>query len=552
MGENQESKKERIQNWLKEPSNLVFLLIVVGAIAIRLYYFSLTKNQPLWWDEADYMAYAKNLAGLNSDWIATSKHNTIFSFIAAFLFNLSLSESSIKFLLEILPSIFLVPLTYFLVIEMYADKRIALISSFVMAFLWDILFNSMRFHLEAPALFAGLLAIFIFWQGHEKKKKLFGYIDAKWAIPLAVVFSVLSYALRRGYFLFGLFILIYLLFTKNIKSLAKEKYNWVGLGIAIFLFVLAEKFIFIAPISSVAASYTHSENSIDLSALGVFPEYFSSGGFLKDIWLYLFWIGFAIILIRLFLVFGQIRKENAKEGRSDIFAVISIVSTILFFTLILRSQGTFGESRWYFPLLLGTVISISKSTVLIADYLKRYHKFFAVGFVGLVLVLGGYYQIKHTDFIIKDKLSSFEGIKQASQYVKSISDKEDIIISVPVPQTIYYSERKVYSPHGWLEWKGRNEDSPMKDLFNKIESEPRARFLFVSFSEPNHPIWMKKIDTNQNGQVIGWEIPFMDTKVDFVNNIQDIKRTKTFEEYGLTFNLLDVKQDSFVYEITHN
>ena len=35
-----------------------------------------------------------------------------------------------------------------------------------------------------------------------KKEKIFGKIDPKWAIPLTVLFVVLTYSIRRGYFLF--------------------------------------------------------------------------------------------------------------------------------------------------------------------------------------------------------------------------------------------------------------------------------------------------------------------------------------------------------------
>ena len=38
-----EARKEKIKNWLKDPSNLIFIGIIIFAIAIRLYYFFLTK-----------------------------------------------------------------------------------------------------------------------------------------------------------------------------------------------------------------------------------------------------------------------------------------------------------------------------------------------------------------------------------------------------------------------------------------------------------------------------------------------------------------------------
>ncbi|MEM3074692.1 MAG: hypothetical protein QW727_02000 [Candidatus Pacearchaeota archaeon] len=59
-----EKRKQKIKNWLSDKHNLVLFGILIFAFIIRLYYFALTKNQPLWWDEAEYMSAAKSYAGI--------------------------------------------------------------------------------------------------------------------------------------------------------------------------------------------------------------------------------------------------------------------------------------------------------------------------------------------------------------------------------------------------------------------------------------------------------------------------------------------------------
>mgnify|MGYP001571779780 CR=1 FL=1 len=61
---------------------------------------------------------------------------------------------------------------------------------------------------------------------------------------------------------------------------------------------------------------------------------------------------------------------------------------------------------------------------------------------------------------------------------------------------------------------------------------------------------MKKIQYTNDGQIAVWEIPFMDTKIDFINQQQDIKRAATYG--NITFMLLDIKGDVFIYEIIRN
>lgn len=550
-----EKRKEKIKNWLKNPYNLIFAAILIFAFIMRLYFFNIAKTQPLWWDESDYMAYAKNLAGFNVDWIATPEHKSFFSFLVALLFKFGASEAATKFILQIIPSTLTVLLIFLICNEMYKDKRISLIVAFLMATLMEHLFGSMRFHVDITGLFAGFLAIYIFWRGYENKQKIFGKIDPKYTIPLTVILVMIVYSIRRGYFLFGFFFLIYMLSTRKWKDLLKDKYNWLALVMVVASVFIAEKLIFFSPEVKFGAvsTYYHPEIPIDFfTVFNIFPAYFKFSTPWQSILLYLFWLGFAVLLFNIIISFGHIKKtQKNTEIKSDLFNAIIIIVTLAFFMLILRvSGGSFGEPRWYFPILLGTFIAIARGTILIIDYITPYSKYLAVALLILLIGIGGYYEVKQANEAIKIKATSFNGIKQASLYVKDISSPDDIILTGPRPQVAYYAERSVVNPIILADWKGRNEDSPIGPVLEKLEQNSKIKYLFVSFIEPNHPEWMKKIDyANVNGQTVisAWEIPFMDTKIDFINNKQDIKRSKTYG--NLTFTLLDIKEDVFIYKI---
>ena len=525
-------------NWFKDSYNLTFLGILLLAIVIRIYYFILTANQPLWWDEADYLAYAKNIANLGGDWIVTAQHNSLYPFIVAGLFLLGLGEPAVKFFIQIIPSILSVWLVYAICNEIYDDKRIGLIASFLMTTLWVVLFNSMRFHVDIPGMFFGLLALYVFWRGYENKKKIFGKINSNLAIPLAVFFAVLAYSIRRAYFLFAVFILVYvLLTTKDWKKLIKDKYNWIGIVFGVFLFFLVEKFIFFSGITEVGSTYYHPENPISLGALKVFSSFFSFGSLFKNIYFYLFLIGIIFIFINLLIYLGHIKKEKNKKVRGDLFAVILVIFTLANFIFILR---TFGEERWYLPLALGAFIAVSQGILLIGDSIKKYSKIIGIIFIILLIALGGYYQVKNAEGIIKNKIPSFEGIKEAGLFLKQISNPDDIIVSVPIPQPIYYSGRKVMNPAGILN-KTSNQDVSFEEFLLKLSENTKIKYIIVTFSEPGHPNWMQQQSSNF------WSIPFMDTAIDFTNNKQDIKQEKTYG--NLTFKLIALKQDAFVYEI---
>jgi len=549
--------KDFFSKYIRDNYDKIFIVILVLAFIIRFLMFLKTGNQPLWWDEADYMAYAKNLAGLNTQWIITGPHSSIFPYFVAVFFKLGFSEQVIKFSLLFIPSFLLVLLTYKVCILLYKDKRIALISAFLMATFWPILFNSTRFHVGVPGLFFAFIAIYIFWQGFENREKIFGRINSKWAIPLAVIFILLTYATRRGYFLFGIFFIVYILSTKNIIKLLKNKYIWIGLILAIGLFLGVEKFIFTEAIADSSSQYFHPENPLGFAALGVFGLYFKNmstpfSSFLFSPLFYLFILGIILLIFNLVISFGHIR--NNKELKSDLFVFLTIFLTLAYFIFYQRDLSV-GEPRWYFPLLLGSLICVSKGTLMVANFFKRYHKYLPLTIIVLLIGFGGYHEVKHADNIINIKLGSYQGIKDAGLFLKEVSEEEDIFVAVPIPQPSYYGERKGIQPRILLN-KESNKDTNLEEFLIMLRKEENSnlKYLLVSFSEPNHPEWMKQVKYMQDPQtgqtrVSNWEIPFMNTTIDFLNGQQHVEQSKKYED--IEFRFIKIFQDVFVYEIIH-
>ncbi len=554
-----EKAKEKIYSIIKNKYIFIFVGIFILGIIIRLYFFFVTKNQPLWWDEADYMAYAKNLAGIgNVDWIVTPKHNSLFPYIAAIFLKLGSSELVSRFFLELIPSIILIYLTYKICALMYKDKKIALISAFLIATFWNILFESYRIQLDLPGLFFAFIAIYVFWQGYERREKIFGKINPKYSIPITVFFTILVFAIRKNYVIFGLFFLVYMLATRDLKTLVRDKYNWISLVIVFLSYIIIEKFIFISSLSASATIQDAFGSQFDLVPLQIFGIFFNnlSNPFMSVL-IWSFWIGFFILIFNLFISFKFLReKQGNEELKSDFFNFLSIILTLIFFFFLTRN-GNLGDPRWYFPLLFASLICISKGAILISDFIGKYYKLLGLIFLILLIGFGGYYEYKHADMIIKNKITTYQGIKEAGLFLKENSALEDIIISVPVPQTAYYSERSSLSPSGLFENKKGNKEISFEEFLEKVKENNNVKYIVVSFSEPGHPEWMRKegeeyIQNPQTGEITWrkWEIPFMNTTIDFINQQEDIKQEKNYGD--LTFKLMTIKQDAFIYKIERN
>ncbi|MDP3966498.1 MAG: hypothetical protein Q8Q04_03125, partial [archaeon] len=125
----------KIQNFLKEPTNAVLVGVLLFAFIIRLYFFALTKSQPLWWDEAVYGSLAKNV--LTSIWDGTDliNHESIIRpplFVLAWagLLLLKIPETATRFILEIIPSTLSVLFVYLIGKEIF-NKKIGIFSAVI-------------------------------------------------------------------------------------------------------------------------------------------------------------------------------------------------------------------------------------------------------------------------------------------------------------------------------------------------------------------------------------------------------------------------------------
>jgi len=541
-------KKEEISKFLENREKFFIYAILAFGIILRLYYFFMTRDQPLWWDEADYMAYAKNLAGIDNFWSISAQHESIYPYIAALFFKFSISEPVIRFFLALLPSLIVLFLTYKICMTVYADKRIALISTFLMAVFWEFLFNSMRFQIENLAMVFAFLSIYVFFKGYEKKEKFFK-IGSKWALPVVGFLVVLTYAIRRGFFIFGFFFLFYLLFTKNIKDLIKDKYNWIALIVVVLLIALSEFFVFTSPISEVAGTYHTQGATFNLIPFQIFNVYFDDISNNINVLFYLFYLGAIIILANLLLAVGYFKKSE-NDLKSDLFWILTIVITLGYFLFYQMRIDNVGDPRWYYPLLLGSFVCISKSTLFIADFFKKYNRMLSILVVVVLVGYGGFYELQHADMIIKQKLPSYQGIKDASLYIQEISNPNDIIVSVPNSQPAYYAERQIAYPAYFLN-KTSNSDTTFEEFMQKLQQNQSVKYMIVTFSEPNHPDWMRHDEFVQdsNGQLAYSKIsiPFAQTAIDFTTGQQDIKPEVTYG--NIKFRLLKVYEDAFVYEI---
>jgi hypothetical protein len=482
----QVQRKEKIKNWLKNPYNFVILGIIIFAFLIRVYYFWITKNQPLWWDEAEYMSAAKSYAGVVHFEMSPGRLPG-FPIVASLFFMLGVTnELILRFFLTFIPSLIVILLTYFVIREMYPDKKITLISTAIVSVLWEHLFYSDRFHTENFSLIFEFFAIIIAYKVYMKKENLF-FFKPKYSIVWIVVFSAISVYFRPGNLPFVPVLFAFLLFLNQAYFIEGKRriYSAVALLFVIFLSVI---FIINIPNISLLKSYYQPQNSPSWISLSVFKGFYESlVPAIPSVFYYAFFLGALISAVYVVLMIDKLkeirRDSDALELKSNIFNFFTIIVALGYFVFMLRSPGI--EYRWFFMFLPGMLSFTSKGIIDFSEFFGKIlkSKKIAILLIFIISVLGLYTQLVHANMIIKMKVDSYAQVKESGLWIKENSDRNDVIISASQPQHTYYSERRIENFYAG----GTNQN---ETAFNEKVKQLNPKYVVVSVFEPGFtPQW---------------------------------------------------------------
>lgn len=477
-------KKSNLKEWLKE--NKLFIAIFILAIIVRFYYFWITKHQPLWWDEAEYMSTAKGFAGI-MDFPYHFGLNRLpgFSLLASLFYIVGINnEVILRFLLAFIPSIIVIFLFYLVMKEMYNDKRIAFISVIIITFLWENVFYSNRFHTENLSLIFGLLAIFILFKVYIKKESFY-FIKPKNVIFYLLIFSILCILFRSGNMIFIPVILLFMILL-NLYKFSKK----IRISIIIVLIsLLILSFFILGPLAQKYPAinmFYHYELPVGWGAFNVFYGFYQSlVSYIPSVLFYAFLLGIILFFMKIILAPEILKRiyldSEDKEIKADVFNIILIAATLFFFVFMLRT-GTF-EFRWFFIMLPGMFAFTAKGIIRFSEFIasfitKKSIKRLTLIFILIIVVLGAYVEWNHADSIVKYKISSYAEVKDSGLWIKEHSDKTDFIVTQSTMQQAYYSERRVVNFDQF-------NDS---DSFEQYLKENKPKYVVLSVFQP-YPDW---------------------------------------------------------------
>ncbi|MBI2632249.1 glycosyltransferase family 39 protein [Candidatus Pacearchaeota archaeon] len=530
-----EEKKDKLKRWLKEPGNLILVLILIGAFAIRLYYLLHAGNQTLWWDEAEYMSTAKHWA-FSVPYDINQQRPPLFQLLSSLLLILGFHELFLKFLLVALPSTAIIYLTYLLGKELF-DKKTGLFAAAASVTMWSYLFWSARFQPDFLSLSFQLLSLFFFW-------KLFKNPDKKYA-TLAGVFAALGFYFKISALLVPLSVFVFAFF-KDGFSFIKNKLYWrsfLAFIITLIPFMLWQYFIFGNPIAF-ASSYGleggSAERPFGWMALSFFYQ------LPKLLFFILFLIGSISALWKLSLTWDILKKEKIKRLNPDIFSLVVLAAVSVFY--IFYIQGVI-EDRWVFLIMPFVFFFSAKGLFNIFSSIKLDVKGVKAFIILVVFALFFYFQIQHSSSLIENKIQSYAPVKESALWIKSHSDSSDKVVSASYTQMTSYSERRTYA----FTWYKNEEE------FTKFLKKEKPRYLMFSVWEAsNHPQWAFQFGQQEGITIVS--IPYLNSSI-YINQQgqADLSNFKTsIEREGIKFTMVYPELETqlsglaFVYETNYN
>jgi len=413
--------------------NLLLGAIILFGAVIRIYLFNLVKTQAHWWDSLAYGSLAKNMIFHKWDEVPFIVHELVirpplFPLIWSWFLRMGASDSSLIFITGIVPSIISIFLVYLIGKEMY-NAKIGLIAASFASVSWIHLFYSARAMTDVPSMCLVLASIYFFIKAQDS-------ISIKpWVISiLSLSFAVL---LRYSHAVVAFAYLAFLISTHRTK-LIKNKNFWIGgligaIPLIIFVLINLVNYGSLLPAGSEYSS-SISENNQALAWYTI--------GFIKHILqeplIYLFYLGFILIVIKTTMSYGFILKQ--KETKMHLFNILLLLFVLSFYIFIIKAS----EDRYLLGLSSLLFILPAITISYIYDFTSKYKKEIASVLCIALVLWSAYAQFSFAKSLMLDKKESYRQMKDAYEWIKYNTPEDSIIIGDwGEPYIIYYADRDI-------------------------------------------------------------------------------------------------------------
>ncbi|RMH17857.1 MAG: hypothetical protein D6696_14550 [Acidobacteria bacterium] len=449
------------------------LILLVGfAVLVRLYYFWLTKDQPLWWDEAEYALAAKSLVFGTPSTGWWEGGPILLPLLLAAFYALGLGVGACRLLL-LLVSVATVVLVY-AIGRRVGSERTGLIAAFFFSLDYLNLFYSMRIMTEVFQLAFGLLAIHLFLRRRHE-----------WAIvPLIVAGTLFRFTTA----LVAVILVAHLALVDGPAFLKRRSYRLsAALGaLAAAPYLAWSWWRFGDPLHPFKAGSAHL--TVDLgfgSGLQLLAAYLAA---LPAHLHAVLWAAFLFEVLFFYDVlwgFDAVARGEDRPAAHRFLLLLWILAIFLFHGFAVNLHVDRYVVLAFPAIFIVVALGLERLHDAIARS-QRYQRRLPAIFLAAVLVAGGIQLGQDADAEIRTKRRSFESLREAAEWIAEHSAPEDAVMTMSVPQMTYYAERRSYAV----------PDS--EAAFAAALAELRPKYVVMSVFE-QHPQWTFEVEPETHG-----------------------------------------------------
>ena len=456
---------------MKNKNIIILLGIFILAIAVRIYFLIVTQNQALWWDEAEYLNFARTFAtGIALSNTGITKPlllSLILTPICYFFTSLPVIETISKVVIIIF-SLLSIYGIYLCGKEIY-NERVGILCAFLLTVSYLQIYLTTKILTELPSFAMLTFAIYFFYKHIKSKQAKYLYF--------ATIFFALGTLFRISILPILLIYLVYVL-KKDIKW--KHAFISAGIFLVIFTPYLIYEYITYHQFALTAASASVAPMDYIGSLLFNLPFYISiliKYTMLIDLNANMQMTYTALVLL-FFLVVVLFNKDKDRNTFLMCIVLIPLLSTSLLIG--------HGEERYGINSLLGLLLIFSFGVVSFYNFIKNKNKLFAYIFI-IIFVLFFSIQLITVNSLMTDFVPKSIYIKEVSFWVRdNLAPGESTVATNPM-QISYYSSTLDYR-------------FPInKTEFDDLLKTKNIKYFIVFYSEIDYMIytnWTQDYKTN--------------------------------------------------------
>lgn len=440
----------------------LFATVILVALAARVYVFALTVDQPVWWDEAEYLVKARSLALGTPDTGFSRGRPLVLSVAMGSLYALGANETGLR--------VFVAAIALVAVWLLYRVGRrlFGAHAAFVAALLFSVyyltLFYGARFLTEMPQVALCVLAADLVTAGTRTRMLL--------AAPVLVVAILTRYP--AGLMLLVLFVYA-LAFERGRLLRSRVVVEAAALGLLCLAPYLGWEWLRHGDPLYAFKSWGYTMPAMTpIDRLGGIADY------ARWLWGSLGWGLGALLVVgiglcsRGLIALPRSWRDGDPMLAAGVLVLVWLLVPLLYFALFVRPV----LDRYPMLAMPAVFLAIGVATAEIATRLGRRRTFAEIVLVLAVATLGTVTLLRQSDTIVRGKATSFGPLRDAARWLVAHTEPTDTIMSASVAQLTYYTVRP-----------NRGFPKEADEYVRLLRDQPPRYVVFSGYEE--HPSWLQ-------------------------------------------------------------